>query len=433
MRRVGIRREDKSPFERRTPITPGHVRRIRDELGIEVTVQPSPIRIFTDQEYADAGAEVSEDLSACDMVLAVKEIPSDLLREGKAYTFFSHTVKGQAYNMEMLRTLVQRGCTLVDYERIVDDRGRRLVFFGYYAGLAGMVDSLWALGQRAAVEGINSPFAAMKRAFQYHDIDEARAAVDEVGRAIRVKGIPYDMQPLVIGYAGYGNVSRGAQSIGDHLPTVELTPEALAAGDLGDNHPARTVYKVVFKEEHMVRRTDGGDFRLQEYYDHPDRYEGCFDEHLDRLSVLVNCIYWEEQYPRLMTLEKTRSMWTDGPPRLKVVGDISCDIDGSVAPTVRATTVDKPVFVWDVDQGVDVEGLEGRGPVIMAVDNLPCELPRDSSRHFGDSLFPFLKQLAELDSSVPFERAEIQPEIRSACLLWGGRFTSAYNHMEEFI
>ena len=106
MRRIGVRREDKSPFERRAPITPGHVRRIRDELGLEVTVQPSPIRVFTDQEYSDAGAEVSEDLSACDMVLAVKEIPADLLQEGKAYTFFSHTVKGQAYNMEMLRTLL---------------------------------------------------------------------------------------------------------------------------------------------------------------------------------------------------------------------------------------------------------------------------------------------------------------------------------------
>ena len=433
MKKIGIRREDKSPFERRAPLTPAHVRRVRDELGLEIVVQPSPIRVFTDQEYVEAGAQLDEDLSDCDMVMGVKEIPSDLLEEDKAYTFFSHTVKAQDYNMEMLRTIMERGCTLVDYERIVDEAGRRLVFFGYYAGLAGMLDTLWAFGKRVASEGMDSPFAALKRAYRYHDLDAARAAVEEVGRAIRVRGIPYDLQPLVIGYAGYGNVSRGAQSIGDHLPTVELTPEDLAAGNLGDTHPARTVYKVVFKEEHMARRTDGGGFQLQEYYDHPERYEGCFEEHLDRLSILVNCIYWEDRYPRLVTLDKTRAMWADGPPRLRVIGDISCDIDGSVQATTRSTTVNKPVFVWDVDDCAAVDGVEGRGPVIMAVDILPAELPRDSSRHFGDSLMPFLRQMAELDPSIPFERAEIQPEIRSACIVWGGRLTQEYKYLEDHI
>ena len=433
MKKIGIRREDKSPFERRAPLTPAHVRRAREELGLEIVVQPSPIRVFTDQEYLEAGAQVDEDLSGCDMVMGVKEIPTDLLEEDKAYTYFSHTVKAQDYNMEMLRTLLRRGCTLVDYERIVDEAGRRLVFFGYYAGLAGMLDTLWAFGQRVASEEIDSPFAALKRAFQYHDLDAARVAVEEVGRAIRVRGIPYDLQPLVIGYAGNGNVSRGAQSIGDHLPTVEITPEDLAAGNLGDTHPARTVYKVVFKEEHMARRTDGGAFQLQEYYDHPERYEGCFEEHLDRLSILINCIYWEDRYPRLMTLDKTRAMWADGPPRLRVVGDISCDIDGSVEATTRSTTIDKPVFVWDVDDRVAVDGVEGRGPVIMAVDILPAELPRDSSRHFGDSLMPFLRQMADLDPSVPFERAEIQHEIRSACIVWGGQLTPGYKYLEDYV
>ena len=433
MRTIGIRREDKSPFERRAALTPSQVLRARTELGLEVVVQPSPIRVFTDQEYLDAGAKISDDLSSCDIILGVKEVPSDLLQENQKYAFFSHTVKGQDYNMGMLRTLMGQRCTLVDYERIVDDQGRRLVFFGYYAGLAGMLDTLWALGQRALADGIDSPLSALKRAYQYHDLDAARAAVEEVGRGIRIKGIPYDLQPLVIGYAGYGNVSRGAQSIGDHLPTVEISPEDLAAGNLGDTHPARTVYKVVFKEEHMARRREGGEFLLQEYYDHPERYEGCFEDHLDHLTVLVNCIYWEERYPRLMTLEKTRAMWADGPPRLKVIGDISCDIGGSVEATVKSTTVDKPVFVWDVDEETDQDGVEGRGPVIMAVDILPAELPRDSSRHFGDSLMQFLKQLAELDPSIPFERAEMQPEIRSACLVWSGRITSDYKFMEDFV
>ncbi|MBM4372047.1 MAG: hypothetical protein FJ098_10365 [Deltaproteobacteria bacterium] len=433
MKRIGIRREDKSPFERRVPLTPAHVRRAREDLGIEIVVQPSPIRVFTDREFLDAGAILSEDLEGCDIILGVKEIPADLFLEDHAYAFFSHTIKGQAGNMEMLRTLLRRGCTLVDYERIVDESGRRLVFFGTYAGLAGMLDTLWTLGRRYAALGVPNPFTRLKRAFQYRDLEEARAAVEEVGRSLRRDGLPYDMQPLVIGYTGYGNVSRGAQAIGDLLPFVELSPEDLADGRLGDAHPARTTYKVVFREEHMARRSDGAPFVLEEYYGRPELYEGCFEPHLDRLAVLVNCIYWDSRYPRLVTLEKLRQQWAGAAPRLQVIGDISCDIGGSVEATVRATTVDRPVFTWEVERGEALEGVEGRGPAIMAVDILPTELPVDASRHFGDSLMPFLRQLSSLDSRIPFERAGIQPEIRVACITWGGRLTPDYQYLEDHL
>lgn len=435
MKVIGIRREDKSPFERRAVLTPAHVKRVVEELGIQVVVQPSPIRIFTEEEYIQAGARIQEDLSSCDLVLGVKEIPVDLLIPGMRYAFFSHTIKAQSYNMPMLGQLMKLGCTLLDYERIVDDSGRRLVFFGYYAGLAGMVDSLWTLGKRLALDGVETPLAKIQRAHEYHDLADVRSHLEEIGHELRIHGIPYGIQPLVIGFTGYGNVSRGAQSILDHLPVKKIRPRELLDGTFTEGtDPQRTIYKVVFREEHLVERQAGGEFNLLEYYDHPDRYKGVFEQYLDSLTMLINCVYWEECYPRLMSLEKTRQMWSgEVAPKLKVVGDISCDISGAIEATLKSTSVDKPVFVYDVDVGGVVEGLQGKGPAIMAVDILPTELPRDSSQHFGDSLMPFLKQMVELDPSIPFEKAAIQPELRPALILWSGELNPEYSYLEEHV
>ncbi len=432
MTTIGIRREDKSPFEKRCPLTPDHIRRAISEYGVDFVVQPAPLRIFKDEEFTRAGATVSEDLSKCDVVLGVKEIPKEKFEEGKAYVFFSHTAKAQSYNMDMLSQLLERNCSLVDYERISDVDGRRLVFFGYYAGLAGMLESLWSLGQRLDYEGKSTPFSKMKRAWEYEDLADARKAVAQIATDIRRLGLPESVTPLVFGITGYGNVAKGAMSVLDELPVIEISPEDLACGNFPNNR-RRNVYKVVFKEEDLVERKDGGEFNLQEYYDTPELYNGVFEDRLDQLSVLVNCIYWEEKYPRLMSLAKTKAMYSGQSPKLKVVGDISCDIDGSVQATTKATTVQNPVFVYDVDKEESIDGVEGNGPVIMAVDILPAELPKEASRHFGDSLYPFLLQLGTLDASLPFSRAEIMPEIRKALIVWGGELTPEYSYLEDHI
>jgi saccharopine dehydrogenase (NAD+, L-lysine-forming) len=160
----GIRLEDKNEWERRTPLIPAHVKELREKHGLEVYVQSSPIRAFGHQEYEQAGARIVEDLTACPLILAIKEIPPQLFEKDKTYVFFSHTIKGQAFNMPMLQRLLDLGCQLIDYEKIVDERGRRQVFFGNYAGLAGMIDTLWALGQRLAWEKIDTPFSHLRPA-----------------------------------------------------------------------------------------------------------------------------------------------------------------------------------------------------------------------------------------------------------------------------
>ena len=162
--KLGIRREDKNEWEARVPLIPSDVEKLIRK-GIEVVLQPSPIRIFTDQEYERIGATISEDLSDCPLILAVKEIPVDFIEEGKTYVFFSHTIKGQDYNMPLLQAMIDKKAQIIDYERIVDDQNRRLIFFGKHAGLAGMVSSLWALGQRLNDEGVENPFGSLKKTF----------------------------------------------------------------------------------------------------------------------------------------------------------------------------------------------------------------------------------------------------------------------------
>src|SRR6185295_18828131 len=228
MHGIGIRREDKNEWERRVPLTPDHVAELVEQHGVAVHVQPSSIRAFPDKDYRSAGAEVDERLAAPRVILGVKEIPSELLLPGRTYLFFSHTSKGQAYNMPMLQRILELGSTLVDYEHVLDERGRRLIFFGRYAGHAGMIDALWALGRRLAAEGISTPFERVRLAHDYSSLDEAASHIARIGESLRHTGVPAGLHPLIVGFTGSGNVSRGALEIFDRLPHVEVDAEELA-------------------------------------------------------------------------------------------------------------------------------------------------------------------------------------------------------------
>ena len=220
---LGIRREDKNKWERRVPLIPQHIKELKNKYEIQTIIQPSQIRVYNDKEYTFMGAEVKESLSSPSVVFAVKEIPIDFLQPGKTYVFFSHTIKGQKYNMPMLKKMMDLSCNLIDYEKISDEKGRRLVFFGKYAGLAGMIDTLWAFGQRMKWKGISSPFAEIKQTIHYTDLDEAKLHLKDIGNRIHQEGIPTSLAPLIVGFAGYGNVSKGAQEILDILPVKEIS------------------------------------------------------------------------------------------------------------------------------------------------------------------------------------------------------------------
>ncbi len=432
---IGIRREDKSRWERRVPLIPSHVRELKKDCGLRFVVQPSPIRVFADDDFRLEGAKLQEDLGPCQVIMAVKEIPSETFAPGKAYVFFSHTIKGQPANMPMLRKLIELKCTLIDYERIVDDRDRRLVFFGRQAGEAGMVDSLWALGRRLRSEGIPNPFEALEPMPSYRSLVEAKEVLAEIGAGIRRDGLPASLVPLIVGFTGYGHVSQGAQEMLDLLPSDDIEPEDLAGFvGRGEFSPFR-VYKSVFFEQNLVRPRDASrTFDLQDYYAHPEGYEPVFEGAVPVLTVVINGIFWTKRFPRFVTKGFLRWLYGAGVrPRLRVIGDISCDIDGAMESTVQATDQDHPVYVFDPAAGAAVPGFEGNGPVVMAVDNLPAEMPLESSVFFSQTLRPFLPALAGADFGGTFEACALPDPIKRAVVLFRGEFPPAYRYMESFL
>lgn len=432
---IGIRREDKSIWERRVPITPQDARDLQADHGLKVIAQTSETRVFEGDEYLQAGISVQQDLSPASTIFAVKEIPLKVFEPGKTYMFFAHVIKGQPYNMPMLKRMMELGCNLIDYEKVTDDKDRRLIFFGRHAGLAGMIDTLWAFGQRLAWEGTPNPFAQLRQAHQYRDLDEAIAALQRVKEQIEVEGLPESISPLILGIAGYGNVSRGAQEILAHLPIVEIAPDEIAAIAQSKDASRRVIYKSVFKEEHTVEPVSPGDeFELQDYYQHPEKYRPRFETYLPYLTILVNGIYWDTMYPRLVTKDYVKRAYSgESPPRLKVIGDISCDIEGAIEVTVKSTEPGDPIFVYDPETGEAKDGHEGRGPVIMAVDILPSELPRESSIDFSRVLRAYVPPIAKADFSVPFDQLDLPPEIKRALILHRGQLTPDYCYLEQFL
>ena len=433
---IGIRREDKNKWEKRVPLVPVDAGKLARENGLKIVVQPSmDHRAFNDADYAVNGVEINEDLAACDVICGVKEIPASEFLENKGYIFFSHVIKGQPYNMPMLQRMLDQGCTLIDYEKIEDENGRRLIFFGRYAGLAGMVETLNSLGLRLKAEGIDNPFLAIKQPCKYASLKEIKKAVAAVGEEIRMNGLPEGLSPFVCGFTGYGNVSIGAQEIFDLLPVEEIDPETIRNGLENLPKVNDRLFKVVFKEEHMFAPKDENkEFELSHYFNNPGEYKSKFSDFHHKLTLLVNCIYWTEDCPYLLKKADVEAMYADGKqPRLRVIGDISCDIEGSVEVTVKATDLDNPMFVYEAETGKVLPGVEGHGPVVMSIENLPCEIPVEASQDFSGVLAGFLPGIAAADLRSDFDDLDLEPAIKGAVITHKGKLTPHYQYISEFL
>ncbi|MBA2321794.1 MAG: hypothetical protein H0V89_11660 [Deltaproteobacteria bacterium] len=425
--RIGIRAEYKNHWERRVALTPDHVRELVSLHGVAVDVQPMPRRIFADQDYREAGADIDPDLTKCRVILGIKEIPAERILPGRTYVLFPHVTKGQAVNAPMLRRFLELRCTVVDYEQIVDRKQRRLVYFGRHAGYAGMIDTLWALGQRLAAEGFFTPLEHVRLAHHYTSVEEAMQHVSRLGEHIRHVGLPVGLRPIVVAFTGSGNVSRGAQEIYDRLPVTEIDPVELRTLEENRDLPRHAVFKAVLERSDRYRRIDGALYEEADFLAHPDAYESALDDLLPHLTVLVHGAFWAPGQPVLVRRDQLARLVASEPqPKLRVIGDITCDIDGSIASTVRATDPGDPVYVYDPGSGDTRRGVEGRGVVTMAVDNLPTELPADASQHFGDSLLRFVGPLARCDWDLPYAQLDLPPELHRAVIVHQGQMTPGY-------
>lgn len=433
MHKIGIRHEDKYVMERRVPLVPEHVKRLVEQ-GIEVQVQRSPKRVFKDEEFEAAGAKLVDDLNEPDLILGVKEMPMDFFEFQKTYIFFSHTIKGQSYNMPLLKRMMEKKINLIDYEKITNEKGQRLIFFGRFAGLAGMINSLWSAGMRYKEFGIETPFTAIKQTHTYNSLEEAKEVVAQVGNKIKTEGLPEQLSPFVIGITGYGNVSKGAQEILSLLPVEEVSPKELLTLEQRNNLSNKKVYQVVFKEEDLSKPLEEGKaFELQEYYQHPERFEGQFEQYIPHLSILMNCMYWDDRYPRIVTKEYLEGLFKKNTPKLTVIGDVTCDPDGSIEITHKGTEIEDPVFVYNPFTREPVMGFKGEGVLVMAVDILPSELPRESSRAFSDALVDFVPDIAAADYNRDFETLNVPAPFKRAMILHRGTLTPDFEYLKEHL
>ncbi|MCF8105657.1 MAG: hypothetical protein K9K64_09250 [Desulfohalobiaceae bacterium] len=434
MKKILIRAEDKNPWEKRAPLVPEDVSEIMARTGGEVLVQKSAKRFFREDQYQQAGAGVCRDMSPGDIILGIKEIPEDKLLPEKTYLFFSHTIKGQAGNMPLLKKIMAGGSTLIDYERIVDDQNRRLVYFGRYAGDAGALDILALMGEHWKQQGLATPFSECRRAVDYASVQEGKDHLRRIGREILDKGLPRELCPLVIGVLGYGNVSAGAQQIFDCLPVRRIAPEDLHSLAKDKEPDPHAVYLTVFKEKDLVRPKEG-QFSLRDYYDHPENYQSCFEDYLPHVTILVNAVYWDSRYPKFVTWEGLRRTKEKQGKRmkLKAIADISCDVGGAVECTVKTTDTGKPAYLVEPRSGRVTDGHLGEGIVVLAVDNLPAELPNDSSTFFSNQLKGFLPSLLQADLQKPLQASGLVPEMMRAVIVHRGELTPGYRYLEKHL
>ncbi|WP_340111101.1 NAD(P)-dependent oxidoreductase [Maribellus mangrovi] len=397
--KVGILREGKTPPDKRVPLTPEQcVEVMRTFPEVTVVVQPSPIRSFTDDEYAALDIPLQEDLSDCDVLLGVKEVRIEDFIPGKIYFFFSHTIKKQEYNRKLLQTVLEKKIQLVDYEVLTNKDGFRIIGFGRFAGLVGAYNGLRAFG-------LKNVLYELKPAHQCADLAEMLHHLENV-----------NLPPVKIAVTGDGRVAGGVLEVLEHLKVMRVTPE----GFLNETEPESAIY-VQLLPNNYAKRTDGEAFDLMHFFNHPEMYENSFHPFAEATDLLIASAYWDPKAPVLFTSEEMK----DPDFRISVISDITCDIEGSIPSTKKASTIDDPFYDYNPQSG-DLEDAfsNPKNVSVQAVDNLPCELPKDASLDFGrnliDKVFPslFIK-----DKDAIIEGASITKD---------GKLTEPFLYLQDF-
>lgn len=440
---LGIRREDASIWERRAPLAPSHVRKLT-KRGVRVLVQPSNRRAYPLQAYLNAGAVIQEDISDAPVIIGVKQVPVDSLLPNKTYVFFSHTIKAQEDNMPLLDIVLERNIRLIDYEKMVSD-SQRVVAFGRYAGIAGMINILHGLGLRLLALGHHTPFMHIGPAHNYRNSGMARQAVRDCGYEVALGMMPRSIGPLTFVFTGSGNVSQGAQEIFQDLPFEYVEPKDLPqVAQFGQ--PTKIYASVVRREDHLVRK-DGARFDADEYEAHPELYYSNFAANIAPFaSVIVNCIYWAINSPKLLTipdakrlLQSSSQPWlptSQGSPalphRLLAICDISADPGGSIEFMAECTTIDAPFCLYDADYNRHSDNnFSGPGVLVCSIDNMPTQIPLEATDAFGNMLYPYIQDIVQSDATKPFEEENFDPVVSGAIIASNGKLTPNFEYIMD--
>ncbi|RKY42510.1 MAG: hypothetical protein DRP85_02530 [Candidatus Makaraimicrobium thalassicum] len=427
---VGILKESEDRGERRAPLTPSDVRWLV-EKGIEVEVVSSDFRIFKDNDYFKAGARIVKRIKKASFLVGVKAPdPADIL-SGKIYMIFSHATKGQNNNIHLLKEFLRKDVTMVDYEKITDRNGKRLVYFGRFAGICGLVDSLHYYGKKMKNRGIKTPFLQLKPCWKYGSIEDLKRAVERAGKRVREEGFPGKLTPFITGIIGHGNVSCGIQEILGLMNTVEVHPGEIKRFVRQKRYDNKKIYMMVFKKEERLRSMKGKKFCPEEYFKHPDMFESNLDRYIPKLNMLMNAGYWNVSYPKLVTRDMIKDLYKKKDFRLEFIADISCDIDGAVELTYRTTTRKKPTYTYAPVKDIYRDGYKDRGITLLAVDNLPTELPKDSSDSFSKLIRGYVYKIAAHGTVDIGRHIAIPREIRGAVVTQNAELMKHYQYLKK--
>ncbi|MGI4760023.1 MAG: NAD(P)-dependent oxidoreductase [Janthinobacterium lividum] len=397
---IGLLREGRTPPDRRVALTPKKCVELQDTYpGLRVRVQPSPHRAFADQEYRDLGIEVRDEMATCDVLLGVKEVPVAWLLPGKTYCFFSHTIKKQPANRQLLQTVLRENITLIDYELLTNAAGERVVAFGHWAGIVGAYNGLLTYGRKHGL-------FQLKPAWQCVDMEDMQEEFFKVKRLPAIK----------IAVTGSGRVAQGAVEVLGRMGIRRVSVYDYLY--LSFSEP---VYAQLRSSDYN-RRRDGRVWDTANFHQEPAAYESTFSNFLPVTDLLIACAYWDPAAPRLFSEEDTRS--TDF--KLDTIADVTCDVNGSIPLTKRSTTIEEPAFDYDPATGGLAPAYSGpRTITVMAVDNLPCELPRNASRDFGRQLLDqFFPHLLGGDAAGVVARATIASE---------GQLRPRYTYLADYV
>ncbi len=395
---IGIVRETKTPPDKRVPFTPFQCRSLLDRYDhLEMVVQPSGYRCFSDEEYRAEGIILSEDLSGCDVLMGVKEVKQEVLAGQKTYLFFSHTAKKQPYNRGLLQEVVRKGIRLVDYEYLTSEEGVRVVAFGRWAGVVGAYNGLRAYG-------LKSGGFTLKPAFDCFDLEELLQELK------RVK-----LERSRIAVTGGGRVAGGALEILEEAGIRQVEPDAFLKEEFE--------YSVYTRLDpwHYARRKDRTRFDFAHFMEHPEMYENSFLPYAARTDIFIACHFWDPKSPVMIT----RDALSGGELPISLVVDISCDIDGPIASTIRASTIASPFYGYDPATGSETAPFDKGVITVMAVDNLPGELPRDASTDFGAALMEHVihELLGTRDTGM----------LARASITENGGLTPPYAYLEDYL
>ena len=428
---IGILPESKNEWERRTPLSPKDVAWLVKK-NISVEVASSPLRIYKDTQYAHSGAKIVTKFKKANLLVGIKEPPIDVLIPDSVYMVFSHTTKGQTYNKNLLASFLKKKITLIDYEHITGSLGQRLVYFGRYAGICGIIDTLHVFGRKAKLLNNPNPFSDLKSAVHYGTYGSAKKALKQVVEKIQIKGFDKNTTPFVIGILGHGNVSRGAQEVLEYMGAIDIHPKDIGILSRSNRSHKKTIYKLIFHREEKIRSKKGKGFYFEEYLKHPDRFESNLDKSLSFLSILINASYWDTRYPRLLPEAMLRRLYGTKPDfRLSVIGDLSCDIKGTIEITKRATTSSEPAFVYDPVAKKISNDLSHNGIAVMAVDNLPCEFPKESSMEFAEQVREYVYQVAAHGITDITNHHALSSVIRNAVVTQNGILTHRFKYLKN--